>query len=65
MKIDDAFKKYLEAAVNYRIDEIIKKLHAEAQRIKQNPPSEHDKIDTEINKFEIIRRFVDQVIDIK
>jgi len=65
MEFEDAFKKYLEAAVNYRVDEIIKKLHAEAQRIKQNPPSEHEKIDAEINKFEIIRRFVDQVIDRK
>lgn len=65
MKTDDAFKKYLEAAIEYRVDEITKKLHAKVQKIKQDPPTEHEKIDAEINKFEIIRRFIEQIVDEK
>lgn len=62
MKIDDAFRKYLEAAIDHRLRTIIAKLEEEVQKIKQNPPDDLAEIDQEINKFEAIKRFVDQVL---
>lgn len=62
MKIDDAFRKYLEAAIDHRLRSIIEKLEEEVQKIKTNPPDDINKIDHEINKFETIKRFVEQVM---
>jgi len=60
IEIDEALKRYLEAAVMYRVEYIIDKLRDIQKNIRSRQNWSLEEIDQEINRLEDFKRLIDK-----